>query len=665
LYSNPEDSVLSLKLFSKSADGNSIIYCYTDRDKSEFRKIDLAGNTIFEIPVNVSQGTNNHLIAGLNSTPDSGLIFADNSFISLSGNSYSHLKKYNKNGILEWSAEVPKIQNSSGYEQQTYDVAIIPGGYAALAIDSLYFFNDSGILIKTRNTSGPGKITGLSNGDLLITNQQYRGRVDTMLNMIYPLQAGNIYFADTFLYRVNGDTLYKINFQTGITSSSLYIPDASLYSYSILQDGGWIAYHDKTINCYDPNGNLKWSNYAQLSHYSLDGLGEQSDGTIMYGGTYLSAEVPNDVDYSFFISTIDSSGRSISDSTTQVYPGDADDDSVLEFSDIVYVALAQGNSGRPRIDTSLINSSLYMVGDIAVDFESSFSIGVNHKQCDVVPDGRIDSLDIEYLGIFGLAYNNLSTHFRTTRSIQSDSNAISAIYSFSCLPEKDTASIGDTIRFYFILGEDGNYLDSIFGIACNLTFDSLPMISTYAARRVNITMIDSDLSSVSNQQFWTYFPWAFHLSFLMARKDLQNAFHVKDTIGYADVRIDDIYSSNTELRIRCMDMKAITAGGFPVDLQYNSKPVYLRSSLTSTNATSFENIHIYPNPVQDHIILKHLPEKNISIHVYDLYGRDCLNTMSLNKSEIKIETFTFAEGAYLLELKTDEKTIFTGRFLKH
>ncbi len=664
MYDNPEDSVLFLRFFSQSADGNSLIYCYTDRDKSEIRKIDLAGNSIFEIPVTVSQGSNKHDISGLNATPDSGLIFADNLFVPLSGNSYSYLKKFSKNGILEWSTEIPKIQNSSGIEQITFDIAIIPGGYAALAMDSLYFLNDTGRIVKAINTSGPGSIIGFTNGDLLIRNQQFNGRMDSMLNMIYTLQAGNHYYRDTYLYRVNGDTLYKVDLQTGMTGSAHYLPDASLYNYSILSDGGWIAYKDKTINYYDENGNIKWSNYAQLTHFMLGVLGEQSDGTILYGGTYLSAEVPNDIDYSIFIATIDSMGISIADTTTQVYPGDADDDNILEFSDIVYIALAQGISGPPRIDTSLLYIAPYMVGDIAVNFESTFGTGVNHNQCDVVPDGKIDSLDIEFLGIFGLAHQNTSTNFRKADLFQENKNSKNPIPSFSCLPDQDSANIGDTVRFYFVLGENGFIIDSIYGIACNLILDSLPSFNYYASR-VNITNLDNDLSPVSNQRFWTYHPWTFHLSFLQARKDWQNSINIStDTIGFADVCIHDIYSPNPELRISCLGLKAITASGFPVELQYNTRSVYLRSTVSTISSDTSKSILIFPNPFQDKINLKQLPEKNISIHIYDLTGKECIKMLTSNKREFEIPTRSLANGSYLLELKKEGISVFSKKFIK-
>ncbi len=667
-YFQPQDSIMHLLQFSQSLTGHSYIEIRTDRYYTQIMKLDLSGNTIWESSGSWRGSHSNSWLRGLHATPDGGVIYIYNYiYYDYPQYSDSYLIKLDSSGASMWSVEVPPMLNIYGKQQESYDVAVLPNGYACLATDSLFLFDENGLVTGTFDFRGPGTLQGFSNGDIFFFGQSARARLDSSGIIRYSIP-GLVFNYDTLLYATTADSIHLLDGMTGTYISSIYLSPTGSNKILMMADGGWASYNRSRINRFDSTGNLLWIKDVPLPTFGMNLIGEQSDGSILTGGTYMSSgdyyrSSPFPIiDYSSFITTIDSSGNSIVDSFSQVTPGDANDDGRFDIGDALYIALAQGSIGPSRYDSIWNNRiSGYFGGDIAQDFSGSFAIGVNHKQCDYEPDGVIDSLDLEHAAILGVLFGRGSNVPMRMRN-PNQNNSIAALPYFSCLPDRDSALTGDVVRFHFIIGDNGVSVDSIFGLAFNLGWDSL---STWdMALGPWAYAMTSDLGAISDLRVLNPKVLGLRNTLLVARRDLQNSYMVQDTIGYMDLLILDSTSGNIELNINLLAFKAITAGGFPIEFQYNTKPVHLRSLINKTSETYLEKINLYPVPAKDVLIIDNLPPKDLSILVYNSEGKECYSVFTNSFSKLNINLEGYSKGLYLIQLLDKGRAVQTRKFVK-
>ena len=662
-YLHPEDSILDLLDVSESPDGNTYIHISDTRGATTIYKINLQGNVLFGLPVGNNGGMNRTDGNSMHATPDNGCIHAEN-YVSWSTtwNYFSFIVKTDSYGATEWTTMLPRYIPSPGvYYQVNYDIAILPnGGFACLADDSTYILNSNGVLVRTLNYSGAGEIFSFPNGDFYIHCPSFKGRTDSLGNPIWTI-SGTVLHHDTTLYKLAGNTMSKLDGMTGGIISSATFTHSGLTSFLMMSDGGWCGYNSSTIQRFDSNGNLKWTEIVNLPRYGMNRIGEQSDGTIITGGTYLCKRcIYYEHDFSAFIGTIDSSGHGIIDSTTQICPGDANADRLVDFGDVVYIALAQGSSGPNRIDSSLYNFNdnpycgTYNYLDLSVDFPGKFGTGINHKHSDVYTDGVIDSLDIQELAT-KISFSQFTPQYR----LKSQETQSTTLPYFSVVPNRDTALAGDTIRVYFILGDNGIIVDSIFGLSFSLN----PVLSQYwiMGNVISSGVFDSDLGTSSDLRYGIYSPG---INLLFARRDLQNAYSVQDTIGYFDFKIYDTLSYHTNIYFPVGAFKAITAGGFPVDFQFNSVPIYARSIIASLPELSFNRITCSPNPAKEFITLNQLPKEDLTIQLFDAQGRLCFSGNTEFNHDYSIDLKSLQSGIFLLSIFKMDGTSISRKFIK-
>jgi hypothetical protein len=661
-YINPQDSIMDLLQFSQSADGNSFIEIRTNRYGTKIMKLDLAGNILWESPGSYRGNHSNSWLSGLRATADSGLVYIFNyEYYDFPAYSEAHIKKLNSSGALEWSHAIPPIMHTYGTEQIGYDLAVVPNGYACLAIDSLFLFDLNGGLTGRLNFSGDGQILGLANGDMLVESPGFRGRIDSQGATIFSIPY-NITLYETGIYSLTNDSIRFIDPTTGSISNSVYWTNPGASRIQILSNLGWLAYNQNDIWCYDNAGVLKWARNYSPTLYGLNLVAEQKDGSFISGGTFPSIrEYPNAIDYSSFIFTIDSSGQSIIDGVSQITLGDANNDNVIDFGDALYVALAQGSIGPQRYDSILDNIRYpYAISsDLAEDFPGVFGIGENHKACDYSSDGIIDSIDLNWLSFFSASFGRgRITPYRINSTIQSNN----LLPSFSWIPDKDSVFAGDTIRYHFIVGDNGIAVDSIFGLAFTLGSDTLQNWGVAFADSAMAT--NSSLGNLSD--LWQINPRIFSVrhSLLIARRDLQNAYFVQDTIGYADFIILDSISANIDLTLSLLIFKAITAGGFPIDFQYNTKPVHIRSLINNIQESPVTKFTLYPVPVREQLILSQLPPGELLIQIFNDQGKECYSSYSHGESRWTINTGTISQGLYVVVIRDDKGGLHTSKFIK-
>lgn len=663
-YIHPEDSVLSLEEASFSDSGNTFLIIGTSRGSSQLIKIDSLGNSSYaSVQAGYHGGLSMEKGVALHATQDGGCIFSRNHDSWVSGpSSRTYVSKIDHDCIVQWDILLPSQYFGGTPYQKLYDIGVLPNyHYACLCENNIYILDSLGNVIDSLSFQGPGKLTGFLNGDLFVNTTAFRGRIDINGATIWQT-TDTIFIQDTNLVVLRNDTLHFLNSLTGSIQRVVPFTQNGDSKMLLMKDGGWCTYNSSRIHRYDPAGQLKWMENVHLTYFGMELICEQSNGSILTGGTYLYENCTyNEYDYSSFIGTIDTSGKSVMDSTFQVWPGDANDDNFMEFSDVVYIALAQGSSGPSRLDTSTILYGSYTcVGDIATNFPGNFAIGINHQQCDAATNGIIDSVDIVEFANYTSSYNrSMPTPWRIGNPDNSERKR--TIPFFSLLPERDTINAGDSIRVYIVIGGNGIIIDSIFGIAFSLIND--PNF-TGSVINYNTVLLDSRLGLANDLQFYHHDPWNSFVPFMAARKDLQNAFFVHDTIGFMELTIDTSLSQSMDVNFVITSFKAITAGGFPVDFQYDIHPIHANRISNGIKEKEAELIQLSPNPANENITLQNLPPVDLQIRIYDEQGKESYLGRSEKNQSLSINIEKLHKGIYLLICTDAENSIISKKFSK-
>ena len=81
------------------------------------------------------------------------------------------------------------------------------------------------------------------------------------------------------------------------------------------------------------------------------------------------------------------------------------------------------------------------------------------------------------------------------------------------------------------------------------------------------------------------------------------------------------------------------------------------------NEKTFDSFSIHPNPVENMIIINGISDfENSKVSIYSIQGQR-VQTLSLDKKEIKLDVSTLKKGIYVLTILTDSK-IKTTKFIK-
>jgi Secretion system C-terminal sorting domain len=148
----------------------------------------------------------------------------------------------------------------------------------------------------------------------------------------------------------------------------------------------------------------------------------------------------------------------LADDTTEVWPGDANNDYKADLFDALPIGIAYGQTGFSRM-----NATTNWTGQISPNWPTSFISGLNHKYADCNGDGTIDSSDIGVIDLnYGLTHNRLSFI---------NQNAANADLKMEF--QRDTLYPGVWVTADILLGDNQNPINDLYGIAFSIVYDPL------------------------------------------------------------------------------------------------------------------------------------------------------------------------------------------------
>ncbi len=640
-YIYPDDTILQLFNVVPAASGNFYFEIANERGKSKVYYTRSDG-TITDLGVYRTTIVDSlFLLPELNET----VVCVLNHYFRTSGVFTVWIDKRDSVGTVLWTHYLPNYYDtSSGISQQYVRASdVLPGGTVILfCLDSTYYLDgNSGSTIFSLPIRGT-KLKALPNGNLWVSYPGFTGVTDTLLNPIYPLYGTNIFVRDSLVFLLDGNVLHRIDPQNGNILSTVTIPTMGDF-FDVTYEGGWITCVGKDIVKYDSTGTAMYTINVPGSHFGIRALA-LPDSLVFAGGTYLSGGGYFLVDYSAFTGIISANGENFLSTLTNFKTGDLNRNSRIDFEEVLYALVADGNSAPTD---SWTNSNHFFQGclayDLTPDWSGSFPSGVNYKYFDLNFDNRIDSSD--FLFARSCSYQGPGVTPTSCNTLHP---------SFYFVTDRDSFQVNDTIRFYMIAGSISIPIDSLFGLAILIEPPNGSLFNFQGLQ--NIGPLSSDFA-INNNNWFQYNDdfMGRRLSVVMARKDHQNAYLLNgDTIFYADLIMDSLSQLGLTF-LNFHDLVAMTANGTILDsISICTSTFYLSQNTTGIASRRNPSFSVSPNPTSGIIYLDQMNQGKKEIQIMNQYSKTVHSFMT-HDTKTMIDLSYLSSGIYTVSVFSNDR----------
>lgn len=330
-----------------------------------------------------------------------------------------------------------------------------------------------------------------------------------------------------------------------------------------------------------------------------------------------------------------------------VWPGDANNDGVVNTLDVLYLGVGFNNQGPARPDQGIVWEA-----DSATLWNTNLpdSPFTNLVYLDCDGNGFIDIDDLAAIDQnFGLTHQPIRLD-----SFPSPDSTASPLFYFVGIP--DSLQAGDTVSIEVFAGSNVRPAD-FFGVALSFAYDttlivpnsviatpdsllSVPIDPTifFTATDSTTQNLEIAITKRANSGGNTGIPFS-----IAGNKLLTISFIIEDNlIGKAVAGPLNISLSN--IRMYSKDLDKSSGIGTEISLPFMDIG-------TSTPILELNNLRIYPQPTNHTLIIDGLPEKGQLI-LSDLSGKTLLKQPFENGHRNEIDCSMLPTGMYLLHINT-------------
>ncbi len=316
---------------------------------------------------------------------------------------------------------------------------------------------------------------------------------------------------------------------------------------------------------------------------------------------------------------------------SQVWPGDANSDGIVNNSDVLEIGLAINNTGPARNPGGNVYVSQY-----ANNWTGNVSTGKNRCHADCNGNGLVDLNDT--LAI----YNNFSlTHaFRQQLSFGSDSDL--------SLSASDTIlNKGQWGKVTVVLGREDKTISQMYGLAFDLNYDNslIEPDSIYL-------VFGSSFLNAGSQNIHFRRP-VFNSGALYAatvRTDLMNV------TGYGDIaevffKLKEDLPPNSALQLGVSNVHIVSAGGTRSNLSAGNIVIPISNLPTALNeVTSVQDqVGLFPNPAHRSVALYSSLTQETTYSITDLAGKEVKSGHYITR--INLDLSELAAGMYMIRFQ--------------
>jgi hypothetical protein len=329
--------------------------------------------------------------------------------------------------------------------------------------------------------------------------------------------------------------------------------------------------------------------------------------------------------------------------TEAVWPGDANNDSIVDNNDLLPIGLYYGTSGIARDSIS----NLWM-GQLCAQWPAMQADSTNMKHADSNGDGIVNSSDTVAINLnYGLTVGSKKKIIHNEKSVTSLSIVPSASFFYG----------GDTARFDVIVGDVLNPVNALYGIAYDIHVDPV--------------FIESGTMKFEHTSSWLGNPFSDALSvakIFESPGNIENAIvrtdHADQTgygkIGEFEFVIEPSVAYIDTLHILISYYNAVDATGQPVSFTVIDTAVVIFPVTTSILQNALSDVSFYPNPVNSTLHMR--LQQNSKIEILDIKGL-LITTINDCGKEVTIDVGNLSSGVYIIKAESD-KDIFINKFIK-
>ncbi len=327
---------------------------------------------------------------------------------------------------------------------------------------------------------------------------------------------------------------------------------------------------------------------------------------------------------------------------SNVWPGDANYDLTTNNLDVLNIGLIYGNTGPVRT-----GASLAYVAQPATDWNGYFQTAVNHKHADTNGDGLVNDDDTT-----AIALNYGLTH--PARIGAPSSTSLTGLPLYINL-NPDSASLSDTIQIEVALGSTQMPVDSIYGIAFTINFDTTYVDTAYIASNYSQSWMGT--AGVDLLCYDKKFPVEGRIEAAITRTDQNNVSGSGGIAKFTVVIVDNV-SGRIGVPFTLSNAYAITKDEYELSLSLNADTLQLdTTALGINNVSDLMKVTVYPNPARGNLQISSSEHRLQWLTIETLFGENIMTRPLDNKSHVTVPINELKQGSYILNIVTNKGII--------
>lgn len=322
-----------------------------------------------------------------------------------------------------------------------------------------------------------------------------------------------------------------------------------------------------------------------------------------------------------------------------VWPGDTDDDLVVNNADLLNIGVAYGDTGAVRM-----GATLNWQAQSATAWDSAFTSGINHVHADCNGDGIVSDADT-----LAIAQNYGLTHNKWAEFL----GLSGAGPLLSVEASDDTVAAGDSLTLFVMLGTSLSPADTVYGLAWSLHFDPALVDTSSITVDFANSWVNGSGDHLLSMSRISASEGVMDLAF--TRTDQQSVSGWGEVARIGIVVIDNISgkrlgdTSYTPLDIFPAAAKLVDARGVELPLQGTQAQLQIRAEGLPPALEPGLDFGCYPNPTSGQVYLQTRSDGPCKVQVFDLSGRQVSQVEFPAGASRQVDLDHLAPGSYILE----------------
>ncbi len=330
-----------------------------------------------------------------------------------------------------------------------------------------------------------------------------------------------------------------------------------------------------------------------------------------------------------------------------VWPGDADNDSIVNNDDLLPIGLFYSQTGTPR--ASVDNS--WQAFAVA-NWGTAQANGHDIKHADCNGDGVIDASDT-----LAITLNFSLTH--AIAPVQNNNSGIRTSDMYFVI-SGSSYTAGSIIDAQLWLGTSSSPISSLYGVSFNINFDA--------------SLIQTGTESISYPASWIGTPGTNAIKIAKIDELANTAYGAVTRIDHTDAggfgkiadfkfQIKNSLTGPAVLHLSGCCVKADNAAGVTQMFTVQNDSISINQTLGIQEKNSASVIGIYPNPFSSQTSISFSKEiKNGTAKIIDVVGKE-VKTINFSGNKLVIEKEELTAGIYFVQIVSEKGTIANKKII--